>query len=107
MDAQMIGFWLKAFDISILDGTFHDPEFYPKFKAWADRYFVISHCNETRGLGGIFFDDLNDRKLEELFQFAKDAVNSVVPAYRPIVEAHKDDPFTEREKEWQQMRRGR
>ena len=66
-----------------------------------------SHRNETRGLGGIFFDDLNDREPEELFDFAKDAVNSVVPAYGPIIEAHKDDPFTEQEKRWQQMRRGR
>jgi coproporphyrinogen III oxidase len=79
----------------------HDPEFYPKFKAWADRYFVINHRNETRRLGGIFFDDLNDRDPEQLFALAKDAVNSVVPAYGPIVEAHKDEPFTQREKDWQ------
>lgn len=105
--------YLNLDDMKHFHGTYkevcdrHDPEFYPKFKAWADRYFVISHRNETRGLGGIFFDDLNDRDPELLFQFAKDAVNSVVPAYGPIVEAHKDDPFTEREKQWQQMRRGR
>mmetsp|Transcript_11683 Transcript_11683/g.28715 ORF Transcript_11683/g.28715 Transcript_11683/m.28715 type:complete len:410 (+) Transcript_11683:235-1464(+) len=105
--------YLNLDDMAHFHGTYkevcdrHDPEFYPKFKAWADRYFVISHRNETRGLGGIFFDDLNDRDPELLLEFAKDAVNSVVPAYGPIITAHKDDPFTEREKEWQQMRRGR
>ena len=85
----------------------HDPTFYPKFKAWADRYFVISHRNETRGLGGIFFDDLNDRDPDTIFEFSKEALGSVVNAYGPIVEKHKDDPFTEKEKEWQQIRRGR
>ena len=48
----------------------HDPEFYPKFKEWADRYFVIQHRNETRGLGGIFFDDLNDRDPDTIFEFS-------------------------------------
>mmetsp|Transcript_27446 Transcript_27446/g.79118 ORF Transcript_27446/g.79118 Transcript_27446/m.79118 type:complete len:398 (-) Transcript_27446:206-1399(-) len=85
----------------------HDPEFYPKFKEWADRYFVIQHRNETRGLGGIFFDDLNDRDPDTIFEFSKEALNSVVKAYGPIVEKHKDDDFTEKEKEWQLMRRGR
>ena len=85
----------------------HDPEYYPKFKEWADRYFVIQHRNETRGLGGIFFDDLNDREPDEIFEFSKEAVNSVVKAYGPLVEKHKDDEFTQKQKEWQLMRRGR
>lgn len=85
----------------------HDEEFYPKFKKWADEYFVISHRNETRGLGGIFFDDLNDRDPDKLFDFAKDALANVVPAYGPIIEKHMDDEFTQEEKEWQLMRRGR
>jgi coproporphyrinogen III oxidase len=85
----------------------HDPNFYKEFKAWADRYFTILHRNETRGLGGIFFDDLNDRDPDKLYDFAKEAVNSVVKAYGPIVEKHKDDEFTQKEKEWQLMRRGR
>lgn len=85
----------------------HDPEFYSKFKKWADEYFLIKHRGETRGLGGIFFDDLNDRDPEQIFQFCKDAVNNVANAYGPIVEKHKNDSFTADEKQWQQIRRGR
>ena len=85
----------------------HDPNFYHEFKDWADQYFLIKHRGERRGLGGIFFDDLNDRDPEKIFEFCKDAVNHVVPAYGPIIEKHKDDPFTEEQKQWQQLRRGR
>jgi coproporphyrinogen III oxidase len=85
----------------------HDPEYYPKFKKWADEYFLIKHRGERRGLGGIFFDDLNDRDPNEIFEFCKDAVNHVVAAYGPIIEKHKNDSFTEEEKRWQQLRRGR
>mmetsp|Transcript_685 Transcript_685/g.1291 ORF Transcript_685/g.1291 Transcript_685/m.1291 type:complete len:342 (+) Transcript_685:509-1534(+) len=105
--------YLNEEDMKHFHGTYkevcdrHDPEFYPKFKAWADKYYTITHRNETRGLGGIFFDDLNDRDPELLFEFAKDAVNHVVPAYGPIIEKHKNDEFTEDQKRWQQLRRGR
>mmetsp|Transcript_29599 Transcript_29599/g.70522 ORF Transcript_29599/g.70522 Transcript_29599/m.70522 type:complete len:396 (-) Transcript_29599:258-1445(-) len=85
----------------------HDPEYYPKFKKWCDEYFKIKHRGETRGLGGIFFDDLNDRDPEEIFAFSKDCQNSVVDAYVPIVKRHMNDEYTETEKEWQQLRRGR
>lgn len=85
----------------------HDPKYYEEFKAWADRYFLIKHRGETRGLGGIFFDDQNDRDPEKLFEFAKDALDSVVDAYGPIITKHKDDEFTTKQKEWQLMRRGR
>jgi coproporphyrinogen III oxidase len=85
----------------------HDPNYYAEFKAWADRYFVIQHRNETRGLGGIFFDDQNDREADTIFEFSKECANSVVKAYGPIVEKHKDDAYTQEEKEWQLMRRGR
>lgn len=85
----------------------HDAEFYPKFKKWADDYFKIPHRGETRGLGGIFFDDMNDREPEQLRQFAEDCLKTVVPAYAPIIAKHKDDSFTEQQKEWQLMRRGR
>lgn len=85
----------------------HDPEYFPKFKKWADDYFLIKHRGERRGLGGIFFDDLNDRDPDEIFEFCKDAANHVVAAYGPIIEKHKNDPYTEEEKRWQQLRRGR
>lgn len=85
----------------------HDPEYYPKFKKWADDYFLIKHRNERRGLGGIFFDDLNDRDPEEIFEFCKDAVNHVVDAYAPLIVKHQNDPFTPEQKQWQQIRRGR
>ncbi|KAL7560119.1 hypothetical protein ACA910_013137 [Epithemia clementina (nom. ined.)] len=85
----------------------HDPKYYEEFKAWADRYFLIKHRGETRGFGGIFFDDQNDRDPEKLFEFAKDALDNVVTAYGPIIEKHKNDEFTEKQKQWQLMRRGR
>jgi len=85
----------------------HDPEYYDEFKSWADRYFFIQHRNETRGLGGIFFDDQNSKDPEEHFAFSTECLNSVVKAYGPIIEKHKDDEFTQQEKEWQLMRRGR
>ena len=85
----------------------HDPTYYKEFKGWADRYFLIKHRNETRGLGGIFFDDQNNKDPDEHFAFSEECVNSVIKAYGPIVEKHKDDDFTEQNKEWQLMRRGR
>ncbi|KAG8066221.1 hypothetical protein GUJ93_ZPchr0004g38407 [Zizania palustris] len=84
-----------------------DPSFYPKFKKWCDDYFYIKHRNERRGLGGIFFDDLNDYDQEMLLGFATECADSVVPAYIPIIERRKDTPFTEEHKAWQQLRRGR
>uniref|UniRef100_A0A0D9W9A9 coproporphyrinogen oxidase n=1 Tax=Leersia perrieri TaxID=77586 RepID=A0A0D9W9A9_9ORYZ len=84
-----------------------DPSFYPRFKKWCDDYFYIKHRNERRGLGGIFFDDLNDYDQEMLLNFATECAESVVPAYIPIVERRKDTPFTEEHKAWQQLRRGR
>uniref|UniRef100_A0A1D1ZYS9 coproporphyrinogen oxidase n=1 Tax=Auxenochlorella protothecoides TaxID=3075 RepID=A0A1D1ZYS9_AUXPR len=85
----------------------HDPEYYPRFKKWCDEYFLIKHRGETRGLGGIFFDDLNDRPAEDILAFSTDAMNAVVEAYVPIVTAHKDDAFDPKQREWQQVRRGR
>eukprot|EP00640_Fibrocapsa_japonica_P001380 CAMPEP_0113935142 /NCGR_PEP_ID=MMETSP1339-20121228/2357_1 /TAXON_ID=94617 /ORGANISM="Fibrocapsa japonica" /LENGTH=396 /DNA_ID=CAMNT_0000937195 /DNA_START=44 /DNA_END=1234 /DNA_ORIENTATION=+ /assembly_acc=CAM_ASM_000762 len=85
----------------------HDPEFYQKFKKWADDYFVIKHRGETRGVGGIFFDDVNDREPEKMLNFAKDCLETVCPSYLPIIAKHKNDAFTKTEKQWQQVRRGR
>jgi coproporphyrinogen III oxidase len=85
----------------------HDAEFYNKFKPWADEYFYIKHRNETRGLGGIFFDDLNDRDPDKIFAFVQDCMKSIVPSYVPLVAKNKDAEFTQKQKEWQLMRRGR
>ncbi|KAJ8622201.1 hypothetical protein MRB53_030730 [Persea americana] len=66
-----------------------------------------THRGERRGLGGIFFDDLNDYDQEMLLAFSTECTKSVIPAYIPIIERCKDMPFTERHKAWQQLRRGR
>lgn len=84
----------------------YDSGFYPRFKAWCDIYFTNKHHNEGRGIGGIFFDDL-DGDLEHVFSFVRSATDSFLPAYLPIIHRRKDTPFNEKQKEWQQVRRGR
>ncbi|GAA5964831.1 hypothetical protein JCM3765_005795 [Sporobolomyces pararoseus] len=85
----------------------HDGTYYGRFKKWCDEYFYIPHRGETRGVGGIFFDDLSDRNPEEIFKFVRDCSNVYLPAYYPLVEKRKDQAFTEEQKRWQQLRRGR
>ncbi|KAI4094867.1 MAG: hypothetical protein LQ344_001912 [Seirophora lacunosa] len=87
----------------------HDRAYYPRFKQWCDKYFYIPHRQESRGVGGIFFDDLDveEKDQEQLFSFVKDCLGSFLPGYLPIITRRKDMPFEEREKEWQQLRRGR
>ncbi|GAA5882241.1 hypothetical protein JCM16303_002300 [Sporobolomyces ruberrimus] len=85
----------------------HDRGYYGRFKKWCDEYFYIPHRGETRGVGGIFFDDLSDRDPEEIFKFVRDCSNVYLPAYYPIVEKRKDQEFSQEEKRWQQLRRGR
>uniref|UniRef100_A0AAY5KDI8 Oxygen-dependent coproporphyrinogen-III oxidase, mitochondrial n=1 Tax=Esox lucius TaxID=8010 RepID=A0AAY5KDI8_ESOLU len=85
----------------------HHPQYYPDFKKWCDRYFYIRHRDETRGVGGIFFDDLDSPGQEEAFAFVKSCAETVVPCYLPIVWKHLDDAFSPEEKDWQQVRRGR
>lgn len=85
----------------------HDPAYYAAFKAWADRYFYITHRQETRGVGGIFFDNLGDKDPDTLFAFVQDCAQSFLPAYLPIVQRRKDLPFTEKQRAFQQLRRGR
>mmetsp|Transcript_36869 Transcript_36869/g.57558 ORF Transcript_36869/g.57558 Transcript_36869/m.57558 type:complete len:387 (-) Transcript_36869:311-1471(-) len=84
-----------------------DENYYKDFKKWADEYFVIPHRGETRGVGGIFFDDQNNKDPEEHLAFAKACLEAVVPAYVPIVSKNKDREYSEEQKEWQQIRRGR
>lgn len=87
------------------------PTFYPEFKAWADKYFFIKHRNETRGIGGIFYDRLTPAKTslsyEDIFKFSEEVGRSFVSIYKELIERNKDKAFSEREKEWQLIRRGR
>lgn len=87
----------------------HDRAYFPRFKAWCDKYFHIPHRHEARGVGGIFFDDLDveEKDQEQLFSFVKDCLGAFLPSYMPLIERRKDMPYTEAEKQWQQVRRGR
>lgn len=85
----------------------HDNGYYPKFKKWCDDYFLVSHRNERRGVGGIFFDDFDKKSKEECFEFVKSCAESVVPSYVPLVNKHRNDPYTSAERDWQLLRRGR
>ncbi|WP_412514043.1 oxygen-dependent coproporphyrinogen oxidase [Shewanella indica] len=80
---------------------------YPKYKKWCDEYFFLPHRNETRGVGGLFFDDLNEGGFEQCFAFMKAVGNGFLSAYAPIVERRKDTEYGEREREFQLYRRGR
>ena len=66
----------------------HDPGYYPRFKAWADEYFLIRHWNEPRGVGGIFFDDLASGDWEADFGFVRDVGEAFLAAFVPITERH-------------------
>lgn len=85
----------------------HDKKYYPQFKAWCDDYFHIKHRGERRGVGGIFFDDLDTPSKEETFKFIETCAESVIPSYIPLVQKHKDDPYGYSERQWQLLRRGR
>ena len=82
-------------------------ELYGKYKKWCDDYFFLRHRNEPRGIGGLFFDDLNEPDFEQAFAFMQSVGDHYLPAYTPIVQVHKDDAFGEREKKFQWYRRGR
>jgi coproporphyrinogen III oxidase len=85
----------------------HDWSYYPKFKKWADDYFFITHRNETRGIGGIFFDRLNAKPKEEIFSFVMDVGETFAPTYTSLMRKNKSLAFGENEKLWQLIRRGR
>ncbi len=82
-------------------------EVYDKYKKWCDEYFFLKHRNETRGVGGLFFDDLNNWKFERCFEFTQAIGDKFLPAYLPIVDIRKDHPYGERQREFQLYRRGR
>lgn len=88
---------------------FHE-SYYSKFKTWADDYFYIPHRNETRGIGGIFFDQLKEDDIHTLagrFQFVQAVGNAFAPTYCAIAKKHLNDEITEEHKEWQLLRRSR
>ncbi len=80
---------------------------YPRYKKCCDEYFYLKHRDEPRGVGGLFFDDLNEWGFEKSFAFMQSVAESYVKAYRPIVAKRKSMEFTERERDFQLYRRGR
>ena len=82
-------------------------EVYTRYKKWCDDYFYLKHRNETRGVGGLFFDDLNEWGFEKCFDFMQTIGDSYLPAYLPIVGRRKQSPFGDRERAFQLYRRGR
>lgn len=82
-------------------------ELYPRFKKTCDDYFYLPHRKETRGVGGLFFDDLSEWGFEQTFEFVRSVGNHFLPGYIPIVERRRGTPYGEREREFQRYRRGR
>lgn len=80
---------------------------YPKFKRWCDEYFYIKHRQEPRGIGGLFFDDLNEWGFDQCSSFLKATSEAYLAAYQPIVSRRKDEPYTEQHRAFQRYRRGR
>lgn len=102
-DAQFFHHHLK----SVCDA--HHPDYYHLHKNWADDYFYIKHRNETRGIGGIFFDKLqgSSEQKRPLFAYVQDVGQSFLPIYSKLFTTHVSDPFSDQQKEWQLIRRGR
>ncbi|PVU93940.1 hypothetical protein BB561_002931 [Smittium simulii] len=85
----------------------YDKRYYPAFKKWCDEYFYLPNRAEYRGVGGLFFDDLDDKPAEELFSFIKDCANAFLYSYIPILSRRVNTPFLKKHKEWQLVRRSR
>jgi coproporphyrinogen III oxidase len=103
-DAQYFHAYLKSVC------TQFNHNFYHRFKTWADDYFFIKHRNETRGIGGIFYDRLtssDEITWETIFEFSKALGRSFIPIYTELVKRNRDAVFTEKQQEWQYQRRSR
>jgi coproporphyrinogen III oxidase len=87
--------------------TLFGREVYPKYKQWCDDYFYLKHRDEHRGIGGLFFDDLNEWGFARSFAFMQSVGDHYLPAYVPIAARRKDLPYGERERDFQLYRRGR
>lgn len=84
----------------------YNADYYPRFKKWCDEYFFVRHREETRGVGGLFFDYLRG-DAEHYFEFVKSVGDVFLDAYLPIVKKRMHEPWGEKEKRWQAIRRGR
>ena len=82
-------------------------DWHPRFKDWCDRYFFLKHRNEPRGIGGIFFDDLDEPGFDASFALTRSVGDHFIAAYLPILERRIDTPYGERERDFQAYRRGR
>ena len=108
--SKTIGILDKHFTFYILKGDLARAksfQFLYSLKGCCSFSSMCIYVGESRGIGGIFFDDLEMPSEEEVFQFVEGCASSVIPAYVPLIEKHKDDPYTEKEREWQLLRRGR
>jgi coproporphyrinogen III oxidase len=88
----------------------YSPAYYPAFKKWADDYFFIRHRDETRGIGGIFFDKLREEEgfsMRDRFEFVKAVGNTFAPVYTRFMSRNRELEYTDKEKSWQYIRRGR
>jgi coproporphyrinogen III oxidase len=85
----------------------HDPTYYPRFKAWADEYFMIRHWKEPRGVGGVFYDDLCTGDWEKDFAFTQDVGRAFLDAFVPLTVRRMPEGWTAAEREWQLVKRGR
>ncbi|MBT43737.1 MAG: coproporphyrinogen III oxidase, partial [Idiomarina sp.] len=84
-----------------------DDTLYSKYKTWCDDYFYLKHRNEARGVGGVFFDDLNDRSFDDAFAVIKAVGDAFCDGYEPIVQKRKDTNYTDQQRQFQLYRRGR
>ena len=82
-------------------------DLYPRYKQWCDEYFYLKHRGETRGAGGLFFDDVNEPGFDKSFEFVRSVGDSFMRAYQPIVSKRASHPYGERQREFQLYRRGR
>ncbi|KAG4080974.1 hypothetical protein HA402_010145 [Bradysia odoriphaga] len=85
----------------------HGAAYYPRYKKWCDDYFFLKHRNETRGVGGVFFDDLNEPGFDASFALTRSVGDAFLDAYMPIVARRYNTPYGERERDFQAYRRGR
>jgi coproporphyrinogen III oxidase len=102
VEADVVHWHQTAFDLCRPFGA----DVYPKYKAWCDEYFYLKHRQEARGVGGLFFDDLNG-DYPQNFAFMQAVGNGFIDAYLPIVQARKHQAWTEKERQFQLYRRGR